>query len=100
MYAGRSKVAGDENSVSGGTESSQEAWSLQVNRHEITERFLSETLDNVLVVLHHVGGDCAVESVGSLDSEVDRVLHQRPGGERGAGHEDCSVKESCGSRQC
>ena len=81
MYTGGSEVTRDEDSIPGGSQRCQEARSMEINSHQVIQRLPSETLDNVLVVLHHVGGDCAVESVGSLDSEVDWVLHQRPGGE-------------------
>ena len=95
MNTGGSKVARNENSVSGGTHRCQEARGLQVHGHEVIERFLPETFDNVLVVPQHVGGDGAVEAVGDLHSVVDRVLHQGPRGERGAGHQDCAVKQTC-----
>ena len=49
----------------------------------------------VLVVLHHVGGDAAVEAVGHLDGVVDRVLHQGPGREGGARHQDGAVEQAC-----
>ena len=99
MDTGGPKVAGNENSVPGGAHRCQEARSLQVYGHQVTQRFLPETFDDVLVVPQHVGGDGAVEAVGDLDGVVDRVLHQGPGGEGGAGHQDCSVEQTCKTPQ-
>ena len=81
MNTGGPEVAGNENSVPRGTHRCQKARSLQVDGHEVIERFLPETFDDVLVVPHHVGGNGAVEAAGYLDSVVDRVLHQGPRGE-------------------
>ena len=68
---------------------------MEINSHQVIQRLPSETLDNVLVILHHVGGDAAVEAVGHLDGVVDRVLHQGPGREGGARHQDGAVEQAC-----
>ena len=93
--AGGPEVAGDEDPVSGGAHGGQEAGGRHLHRHQVGQRLLAETLDDVLVVLHHVGGDAAVEAVGHLDGVVDRVLHQGPGREGGARHEDGAVEQAC-----
>ena len=94
MNAWCSKVAGNKNSIPGGSHGSEEAWCLYVNRHQVFERFTTETGDNVLVVLHHVGGDAAVQMVGNLDGIVNWILNQWPGWERWSRHQDCSMKQT------
>ena len=89
-----SEVTRDENSVPGGTQSSQKARGIQVDGHEILERFLSETFYNILVVLHHIRGDAAVQRIGRFHSVMNRIFNQRPSREWGAGHQNCSVKKS------
>ena len=94
MYTGGSEVTRDEDSIPGGSQRCQEARSMEINSHQVIQRLPSETLDNVLVILHHVGGDGAVESVGHLHSVVDWVLHEGPGGEGGPGHQNRSMEQT------
>ena len=88
------KVTWNEDTVSGRPHCRQEARSLHIHSHDVWDGLLTQTLDDVLVVLHHVGGHGAVEAVGYLDCVVDGVLHQGPGWERGARHQDRAVKQS------
>ena len=88
------KVTWNEDTVSGRPHCRQKARSLHIHRHDVWDGLLTQTLDDVLVVLHHVGGHGAVEAVGYLDCVVDGVLHQGPGWERGARHQDRAVKQA------
>ena len=67
MDARGPKVAGNEDTVSRRPHRCQEARSLYIHGHEVRERLFPKTLDDVLVVLHHVGRHGAVETVGNLN---------------------------------
>ena len=56
---------------------------------------LTDPTAHHLVSLHHVGWNGAVQTVGHFHRVVDWVLHQRPGGEGRAGHQDGAVEQSC-----
>ena len=55
---------------------------------------IPEAVDQLEVVLEHVGGQGAVEGGGQLDGVVDRVLHQGPGGRTRPRHQDGSVEQT------
>ena len=95
VEAGGAEVRGDEDAVPGGPHGRQEGGRLQLDGVQVGERLLAEALDQLLVVLHHVGGQGAVEGAGDLDRVVHGVLYQRPGGEGGARHQDGAVEQTC-----
>ena len=94
MDAWCTKVAGNKNTVSRWPHCCQEARSFHIHRHEVWEWLFPETLDDILVVLQHISWHATVETVGHLDSIVNRVLHQGPGGEGGPRHHDGAVKQA------
>ena len=94
MDAWSTKVTGNEDTVSRWPHRCQEARSLHIHGHEVWEWLFPETLDDVLVVFHHVRRNRAVEAVSHLDGVVYRVLHQGPRGERGSRHQNGAVKQA------